>query len=59
MTDADWEYPHWAAGEALLDQQVFFANEEQYKRFSEALDAPAQSNEKLKALLSANAPWDR
>jgi uncharacterized protein (DUF1778 family) len=48
-----------AAEDALLDQRVFFADEEQYKRFNEALDAPAQSNEMLKALLSRKAPWEK
>jgi uncharacterized protein (DUF1778 family) len=48
-----------AAEDALLDQRVFFADVEQYNRFTEALDAPAQSNEMLKALLSRKAPWEK
>jgi uncharacterized protein (DUF1778 family) len=48
-----------AAEDALLDQRVFFTDEEQYKRFNEALDAPAQSNEMLKALLYKKAPWEK
>ena len=40
-----------AAEDALLDQRVFFADAEQYQRFSEALDAPAQSSEMLKTSL--------
>jgi uncharacterized protein (DUF1778 family) len=48
-----------AAEDAILDQRVFFADAEQYQRFSEALDAPAQSHEMLKTLLSRKAPWDK
>jgi uncharacterized protein (DUF1778 family) len=48
-----------AAEDALLDQRVFFAGAEQYRRFSEALDAPAQSSEMLKTLLSRKAPWGK
>jgi len=48
-----------AAEDAILDQRVFFADAEQYQRFSEALEAPAQSREMLKALLSRKAPWDK
>jgi len=48
-----------AAEDAILDQRVFFADAEQYQRFSEALDAPAQSHEMLRTLLSRKAPWDK
>jgi uncharacterized protein (DUF1778 family) len=48
-----------AAEDTILDQRVFFADAEQYQRFSEALDAPAQSHEMLKTLLSRRAPWDK
>jgi uncharacterized protein (DUF1778 family) len=48
-----------AAEDALLDQRVFFADAEQYKHFTEALGAPAQSSEMLKTLLSRKAPWEK
>jgi uncharacterized protein (DUF1778 family) len=48
-----------AAEDTILDQRVFFADAEQYQRFTEALDAPAQPHEMLKTLLSKKAPWDK
>ena len=49
-------------GEALciaLDQQFFLLSTEEFDRFSEALAASASENSRLRALLSAKAPWEQ
>jgi uncharacterized protein (DUF1778 family) len=48
-----------AAEDALLDQRMFYLDEERFEQFMELLDAPPQPNEKLRALLSRKAPWDK
>jgi uncharacterized protein (DUF1778 family) len=42
----------------LLDRQNFSLTSEQWNQFLSVLDAPVQSNEKLKKLLSVSAPWE-
>lgn len=48
-----------AAEEAILDQAAIMTDRTGYQRFLEILDAPAESNEKLRAILRAPAPWER
>ena len=50
------------AGEALciaLDRRFFLLSMEEFDRFSEALAASASENSRLRALLSAKAPWEQ
>jgi uncharacterized protein (DUF1778 family) len=46
------------ATEVLLDQRLFLVEEEAYKRFTEALDAPPTENRRLKRLMMSKAPWE-
>ena len=48
-----------AAVDALLDQSFFSLDAVQWGAFKAALDAPPQSNPRLKNLLAKAAPWDR
>ena len=48
-----------AAEEALLEQAVVMATPEAYTAFLERLDAPPQSNERLRQTLNTPAPWDK
>jgi len=48
-----------AAEEALLEQVVIRATPEVYSAFLTRLDAPAQSNERLRKTLRSKAPWDK
>jgi uncharacterized protein (DUF1778 family) len=48
-----------AAEDAILDQAAIMTDRAGYERFLEILDAPAESNEKLRAILRAPAPWER
>lgn len=47
------------AEHVLLDQRLFFTDNETYKAFISALDAPLDENLGLKALLRNTAPWDK
>jgi len=47
-----------AAEDALLDRTVFMVGPEAYAAFLARLDAPAQSNERLRRAMQAPAPWD-
>jgi hypothetical protein len=50
------------AGEALcfaLDQQFFLLSTEEFDRFSDALARSVSENPRLRALLSARAPWEQ
>ena len=46
-----------AAEEAILDQAAVLVDRAGYERFLEILDAPAESNEKLREILRAPPPW--
>ena len=46
-----------AAEETLLDQRLFTLSPEQFTQIETLLDAPAHSNEALKALLSKTPAW--
>lgn len=48
-----------AAEDAILDQAAILTDQAGYDRFLEILDAPAESNEKLRAILRAPPPWRR
>ena len=46
------------AEDALLDQRNFFLGPEAFDAFLALLDAPAQPDPRLTALMSRKAPWD-
>jgi uncharacterized protein (DUF1778 family) len=46
------------AEEVLLDRTVFTVSSEAYTEYLARLDAPVQSNERLKRTMSIKAPWD-
>jgi uncharacterized protein (DUF1778 family) len=46
------------AEQALLDQRLFFVDEEQWNSFQEALNRPAEVKPALKKLLEEKAPWE-
>lgn len=45
------------AQSVLLDQVFFNLDDERFKEFTAALDAPVQANAGLKRLLAVKAPW--
>ena len=45
------------AENVLLDQRLFYLNEEDFKAFEAALVAPIPDNAKLKRLLMEPSPW--
>jgi uncharacterized protein (DUF1778 family) len=47
-----------AAEDAILDQTVISVDRESYDRFVAMLDRPPESNEKLRKMLRAPAPWE-
>lgn len=47
-----------AAEDALLDQRVFYLDDENHKRFLEMLDEPVGDVERLRALMNRKAPWE-
>jgi uncharacterized protein (DUF1778 family) len=47
------------AEQVLLDKTFFSLEAASYKRFVELLDAPIPHSERLVALLSSRAPWER
>ena len=47
------------AQSVLLDRRLFQLNEEAFKQFSAALDAPPTENPRLRKLLSTRAPWEQ
>jgi len=47
------------ATEVLLDQRLFLLDDNDYKRFTAALDARPAHNKRLKLLLMQKAPWER
>jgi len=47
------------AEDVLLDQRFFQLDEQRYKDFLRALDAPPMPTEKLSDLMSRKAPWEK
>jgi len=43
----------------LLDQRLFLLDDQAYRRFTAALDAPPTENPRLRRLLRTRAPWER
>ncbi|WP_027369222.1 DUF1778 domain-containing protein [Desulfocurvibacter africanus] len=48
-----------AAEETILDQRLFQVSPEEFQAFQEALDRPAASNDRLRALLSRKPGWEK
>ncbi len=48
-----------AAEETLLERTIFWATPEAYAEFIALLDAPPQSNERLRKTMQTSAPWDK
>jgi uncharacterized protein (DUF1778 family) len=46
------------AQDTLLDQRLFRLNEQQWKAFTQALDAPPSVNPALAEILATPAPWE-
>jgi uncharacterized protein (DUF1778 family) len=46
------------AQEALLDTTLLLVDRGTFKRFKKLFDAPAQPNDRLRALLCQKAPWE-
>ena len=44
--------------EVILDQQLIAVDEERFKRFVAALDAPPAKNPRLQRLMTRKAPWE-
>lgn len=42
---------------AIMDQRMFFLDDEEYDAFVTRLDAPAQNNPGLERLFAKRAPW--
>jgi uncharacterized protein (DUF1778 family) len=47
------------AEDVLLDQRLFFLNENEYRDFLNLLDEPAKPTEELRKLLTAKPPWEK
>lgn len=58
-TDFILEAARRAAEEALLDRALFTVDAKSYAEFLRLLDAPAQPNERLRALMQSTAPWEK
>lgn len=43
----------------LLDRRYFSLDDEAFRRFTEALDAPPADNPRLRALMRTPAPWEK
>lgn len=43
----------------LLDRRYFSLSEEEFRRFTAALDKTPASNPRLRRLLTTTAPWDK
>lgn len=43
----------------LLDQRLFLLENQAFRRFTAALDAPPAENPRLRRLLHTRAPWER
>lgn len=49
----------FAAENVLLDQRLFFVNEETYQAFVSLLESPVNKNFELKTLLKSSNPWEK
>ena len=58
-TDFMLEAARHAAEEALLDRTIFTVSPKAHAEFLARLDAPPQSNERLRKTLRTVAPWER
>ena len=47
------------AQSVLMDRRLFQLDEDAFKKFSAALDAPPADNARLRKLLSKRAPWEK
>lgn len=47
------------ANDVLLSQRLFYVDEDTFRRFVAALDAPVGPNPRLERLLATPAPWER
>lgn len=47
------------AERVLLDQRLFYLNDEEFKAFKASLDEPMPENQKLKKLVAERAPWEK
>lgn len=47
------------AENVLLDQRLFQLDEDDFRAFEAALEAPIPENTKLKALLQEPSPWEK
>jgi uncharacterized protein (DUF1778 family) len=47
------------AESVLLDRRYFNLNDEDFKRFTDMLDKPPESNPRLARLLARKAPWEK
>ena len=52
------ESAHQKAQDVLLDRCLFDVSAERFQQFVARLDAPVMSNQNLRQLLTAKAPWD-
>lgn len=57
-TDFMIEASRRAAEDAILDQTVISVDAETYERFVAMLDAPPQSNDRLRKTMQTKAPWE-
>jgi len=46
------------AENVLLDQRLFYLEDDDFNSFEAALNAPLPDNEKLRGLLAAASPWE-
>ena len=46
------------AQNTLLDQRVFLLDDDQWRAFLAALDAPVKPNKELRELMALKAPWN-
>lgn len=47
------------AQSVLLDRRFFQLDENSFRKFAEALDAPPADNPRLRKLFSKHSPWER
>lgn len=47
------------ATEVILDRRLFLLDDQAFRRFTTALDAPPTENPRLRRLLRTRAPWER
>ena len=46
------------AENVLLDQRLFYLEDDEFNSFEAALNAPLPDHEKLRSLLAAASPWE-